>query len=67
MPIQPSHRAWVSSILNLEEGVEGQGREEGVEHHLRLSVEEQALEVLEAAQQGAELHDIGREAQGAGS
>lgn len=67
MPVQPSHRAWVNSILNLEEGVEGKGRVEGEKRDLRLSVEEQELEVLEAAQQGAELLAIGQEAQGAGS
>lgn len=47
--------------------MEGQGRVEGEEQHLRLSVEEQEIEVLEAAQQGAELHAIGQEAQGTGS
>lgn len=47
--------------------MEGQGRVVGKEHHLRLSVEQQGLEVLEAAQQGAELHAIGQEAQEAGS
>lgn len=47
--------------------MEGQGRVEGEEQHLRLSMEEQGLELLEAAHQGAELHTIGQEAQGAGS
>lgn len=47
--------------------MEGQGQVEGEEQHQRLSVEEQGLEVQEAAQQGAQLHAIGQEAQGAGS
>lgn len=44
--------------------MEGQGQVEGEEQ--RLSTEEQGLEVLEAAQQGAEPPAIGQEAQGAG-
>lgn len=47
--------------------MEGQGQVEGEEQRLHHSVEEPGLELLEAAQQGVELHAIGQEAQGAGS